>query len=330
MTAVAPVTVRELSFDDPTLPAVWGRLFATSDTRQLSQTFDWQRVWQAFYPPPRMLLLAADRGGETVAIAPLYAIEGMVFFLGVGEADQHDFLGAAHDPDVLSALLAAARDLTPGFLGFKLHFIPEPSRTTAALPVAAERLGLEILEVGDLVSVRVDIANDPAAVRAAVSRSMRKAENYFRKQGELTVQCLTTAAEVTPFLPEFFAMHVARWRLKGIDSQFLQPPSRGFLERWIEVSADRGWLRFVRLDWNGQSLGMDLNWHHEGTQFSGQWVFAIEQASRSPGQILLRHSVLLALEAGMQTYDLGLGDQAYKFRLPAQTTVCRTWGLYPP
>lgn len=327
--AAAPVTVRRLSFDDPTLPARWAAAFAASDMRAITQTLEWQRTWWSVYARGTLLLLAAERHGETVAIAPLFCDEGMVFFTGVGEADWHDVLGAGHDPDVLAALLAAARDLAPDFVGFKLHFIPEFSRTAAALAVAAERLGLDRFEMDSIVSVMVDIAADPEAVRRAVSRSMRKAENFFTKNGDMVVRQLTTAAEVLPLLPEFFEMHVARWRLKGIESGFLRPDMRSFLEKWIAVSAAAGWLRVVRLEWNGATLGIDLNWHFGTTQHSGQWVFDIRFMSRSPGQILLRHSVLMALDAGMHTYDLGLGDQAYKFRLPNRTVACPTWGLYP-
>ena len=86
----------------------------------------------------------------------------------------------------------------------------------------------------------------------------------------------------------------------------------------------------IRLEWTGVTLGMDMNWHYRGTQFSGRLVFALEHAKLSPGQVLLRQSTLLALEEGMHTYDLGLGDQAYKFRLPSDITICHTWGLYPP
>jgi hypothetical protein len=64
------------------------------------------------------------------------------------------------------------------------------------------------------VSVVLDIAADPDVVRGAVSRSMRKAENFFRKNGDLVVQRLTTAAEV---LPEFVRMHAARWGLDPPD-----------------------------------------------------------------------------------------------------------------
>jgi CelD/BcsL family acetyltransferase involved in cellulose biosynthesis len=221
-------------------------------------------------------------------------------------------------------------DRVPGFLGFELYFVPECSRTTAALALAAKQIGLNVFEMNSIDSVRVDIAADPDAVRKAVSRSMRKAENQFRQRGDLVIQHLTTAKEVLPLLPEFYDMHIARWRLKGIESGFLRPEVRQFLERWVEVSADRGWLRFIRLEWNGDTLGMDMNWHYRLTQFSGLWVFALEHAKQSPGQVLLRQSTLLALDAGMHTYDLGLGDQAYKFRLPSERITCFTWGLYPP
>lgn len=327
--ARAPVTVRQIAFDAPGLHEVWARVLAASDTRSITQTLAWQRTWWSVYARGTLLLLAAERDGETVAIAPLFCDSGMVFFTGVGEADWHDILGEAHDADVLTSILEAAMRLAPGFVGFKLHFIPARSRTVPALAAAAERLGLDRYEQDSMVSVEVDLAADPAAVRRAVSRSMRKAENFFRKNGELVVQWLTTADEVLPLVPEFVEMHVARWRLKGIESGFLRPEVRTFLERWLAVSADAGWLRVLRLTWNGRTLGMDLNWHFGTTQQSGQWVFDIAYMSRSPGQILLRHSVLMALDSGLQTYDLGLGDQAYKFRLPSRTVACPTWGLYP-
>jgi len=325
-----PITVRELSFDDSNLPAAWARLLEASDTKLLSQSFEWQRVWHQTLRRGSLLLLAADRNGTIAAIAPFFTEAGMVYFLGVGEADSHDFLGDGHDPKILTALLQEAIGRVPDFLGFELHFIPEYSRTGPALAQAAKDLGLNVFEKSSIDSVRVDITADPTAVRQAVSRSMRKAENHFRQRGDLVIKLLTTAADVLPLLPEFFELHIARWRLKGIESDFLRPQVRRFLERWVEVSADCGWLRFIRLEWNGGMLGMDMNWHYGWTQFSGPWVFALEHAKQSPGQVLLRQSTLLALDAGMHTYDLGLGDQAYKFRLPSERVTCFTWGLYPP
>jgi len=325
-----PITVRELCYDDQHLPALWNSLLERSDARPVTQTLEWQRVWWSTHGRGRLLLLAAERGGETIAIAPLFAEHGMIFFVGASSADYHDVLGTAHEPAVLAELLAAARNRTPDFLGFRLHFIPEYSRTAPALRVAAEQLDLVVYDENGMVAVTVDLGTDPNTVLRSVSRSMRKAEDFFRKAGDFVVRRIETSAEALPLLPEFYEMHVARWRLLGIDSQFLVPARRTFLERWVAISAERGWLRLLHMQWKGATLGIDWNWHQGGTQHSGPWAFAIEHQKRSPGQVLLRQAVLMALEANMHTYDLGLGDEAYKFRLPCRAVACPTIGLYPP
>jgi CelD/BcsL family acetyltransferase involved in cellulose biosynthesis len=329
VTAAAAIMVRELSFDEPGLPDLWARLLAASPVRPITQTFEFQKLWWETYEVEQLLLLAAERNGETVAIAPWFATGGMVFFLGVGEADYHDIVGAGHDPDVVTALLAAAAERAEDFEGFKLHFFPESSPTPAALEAAAGRFALDLHEMGDIVTVVVDVAADPAAVRRAVSGSMNKREGWFRQRGGIRVQPLTTAAEVLPLLPEFFEMHIARWRAKGVESNYLRPEVRAFLERWVEASAARGWLQALRLEWEGRTLAMEFSWEYESRQYCGQWAFPLADARRSPGQVLLRHSVLQAIDRGVTVYDQGLGDQDYKFHLPNRTTTCTTWGLFP-
>lgn len=330
MSDAAGVTVRPISFDAPGLHRLWNDLLTRSDTRPISQTYEFHRVWAGVYPVEQVLLLAAERAGEVVAIAPLYVAGGMVFFHGSGEADYHDIIGAGHDPDVVTALLAAAADLAEDFVGFKLHHVSEHSRTTDALEIAAERLGLRIYEMGYWCTVVVDMAGDPAAVRKAVSHSMRKREGWLRQRGDLKVQPLHTAAEVRPHLPEFYEMHVARWRTKGVESIYATAEAREFLERWIEVSAANDWLRALRVEWEGRTLGMEFAWEYDRRQFCKLWTFSLADARRSPGQILLRNSVLQALDRGVTEYDQGLGDQDYKYRLPSRTVTCTTWGLFPP
>lgn len=329
MTAGGTIAVREFSFEEPDLPDVWARLLAASPVRPITQTFAFQRAWRETYEVEQPLLLLAERDGVPVAIAPLFAAGGMVFFIGVGEADYHDIIGAGHDADVVTALVQAAADRAEDFEGFKLHFFPEESATPAALAEAGRRLGLALHEMGDIVTVVVDLAADPAAVRRAVGGSMNKREGWFRQRGGIRVQPLTTAAEVLPLLPEFFAMHVARWESKGIESTYLRPEVRTFLERWVEVSATQGWLRALRLEWEGRTLAMEFSWEYESRQYCGQWAFPLADARRSPGQVLLRHSVLQALDRGVTIYDQGLGDQEYKFHLPNRTVTCTTWGLFP-
>ena len=325
-----PITVREWSYDDPLLPSLWDSLLARSDTKPVTQSLEWHQAWWASRGRGRLLLLAAELAAEPVAIAPLFADHGMVFFVGAGEADCHDMLGVVHDPAVLASLLATAQALAPGFLGIRLHFLPEASRTAAALRMTADHLGWNVVHERLDHGVLVDLAADPAAARQAVGRSMRKTEDALHRAGDFEVRRIETAGEALPLLPSLFEMHIARWKARGVDSIFLDPARRDFLERWVALSADRGWLRMIHLLWNGVSLGIDLNWHYRGTQHSGPWAFDTAHQKHSPGQVLLRQAVLMALESGMHTYDLGLGDEAYKFRLPCRVVSCETVGLYPP
>ena len=55
--------------------------------------------------------------------------------------------------------------------------------------------------------------------------------------------------------------------------------------------------------------------------------FAIDLAQRSPGEVLLRHLLLAALEEGAHTFDFGLGSEPFKFRFATQANHVKKWGL---
>lgn len=324
------ITTHILSgFDDPRCPpAAWERLLARSDTSVVFLTRSWLRAWWETVGEGDLLLVAAERAGELVAVAPFYAIGGMVFFLGCGESDYLDFVGDIGDPDVLAALLRTARDRVPAFIGFRLHGLVDRSRTAGRLMAAAPTLGLECVEENSIPAVEVDLAGQSDAICRATGRSMSKREEAFRRRGAFEVHRMCGAAAIRPHLPAFYVQHLARWQTKQIESPYAQVPQRAFLERLLEAGEAGGWLRFLRLDLDGRPVAFEFAWHYRGIHYSAPWCFAIEEARHSPGHVLLRQSLLAALDAGLRTYDLGIGDQDYKFRLPARVKTCYTYGLY--
>jgi CelD/BcsL family acetyltransferase involved in cellulose biosynthesis len=317
-------------FDDPRCPpAAWDRLLARCETPTPFLTRPWLCAWWETLGQGDLLLVAAERAGELAAVAPLYANEGMVFFVGCGESDYLDFIGDVGDPDVLAALVRTARDRAPGFVGFQLHGLVDRSRTPGRLSATAPGLGLMCVEERSIPAVEVDLAEQADAIRQAVGRSMGKREEAFRQRGDFQVHRLCMAAAIRPHLPAFFEQHRARWRAKQIDSPYEQAGQRAFLERLLDAGEAGGWLRFLRLDLDGRPVAFEFAWHYGGVHYSAPWCFAIEEARHSPGHVLLRQSLLAAVDAGLTTYDLGIGDQDYKFRLPARVKTCTTWGLYP-
>src|SRR6516164_5530014 len=130
-------------FDDPRCPpAAWERLLRESDTPAVFLTRPWLRAWWATLGDGELLLIAAERGGELVAVAPFYAQDGMVFFVGCGESDYIDFLGDVRDPAILAAILRTARDHAHDFVGFRLHGLLQQSRTAERLQAVARDVSL--------------------------------------------------------------------------------------------------------------------------------------------------------------------------------------------
>lgn len=322
-------------FDDPRLGEdEWMRLLATGDTNVLSLTWHWCRSWweTSRWEPTgsaTLLLVAAERGGRIFAVAPLFALEGMIFFVGAGISDYLDFIGDIESADTLCAMLAAAREHAPDFCGFRLHHVPERSRTASFLHTAAPMLGLECHFENDIAGVEIELSQQREGVIEAIGGRMRKREDKLSQSGTLIVRQERELDAIRGLLERFYALHVSRWESREKPSQFAQPWQRVFLERFLESVAELGWNRFLWLEWNGEFLAATVDWYYGGAHFSGPWCFSLDYAKFSPGQVLLRRMVMAALDAGLDRLDLGTGDQAYKLRLPAKVTMCETWGLYP-
>ncbi len=300
------------------------------DTQTIFQTWHWLRAWWESMGEGDLLLVAAEREGQTVALAPLYVHNRMVYFVGSGESDYLNFIGDISDPDVLVGLLTATREGAPGFLGFEFFQIPAASQSGLYLRGAAQRLGLECELLNEYPAVEIDLAGQTAAVETAINHSMLTREAFFCRHGTISIRQFADHAAIRPFLQQFFAQHFERWEKKGQLSPFADPKQRTFLERFLELAADTDWIRFLTIEWQGQLLASEFAWYYRGTHYSGPWCFDIKQANHSPGQVLLRQSLLSALAADLRRYDLGLGDQPYKLRLPVQVKSCCSWGLYPP
>jgi len=331
-TAMSAIQIHILTgFNDPRLGHdEWMRLLAQGDTNVLSLTWHWCRSWWETLGSGKLLLTVAERDGRIFAIAPLFALEGMIFFAGAGVSDYLDFIGNIESADILRAMLETAREQVPGFCGFRFHLVPERSRTASLLHAVAPQLGLECHFVKDIAAVAIDLVQQRDGVIAAISGRMRKREDKLRRTGTLIIRHETEIAAIRRLLDRFYALHIARWEGAETTSPFTLPGQRAFLEKFLESVADLEWNRFTWLEWNGEILAGTMDWHYRETHFSGPWCFSVQHSDFSPGQVLLRQMVMAAMDAGLNTLDLGTGDQAYKLRLPARMMKCETWGLYLP
>ena len=330
--ATPAVTARLLwGFDDPSFgPDAWGALLHQGDTDVVYLTWHWQRSWWETLGCGQLVLIAAERAGRVVAVAPFYADSGMIFFVGSGVSDYLDFIGDIGDADVLDALLRTARAQVPNFVGFRLHCVLATSRTGARLRAAAGRLGLQCYEEKRWRASLVDLAGDPERVRASASdRRVLRPQRYFDQRGTLTLRQFHDRAAILPHLETFYEQHISQWATADDESPFVERARRAFFEHLTRTAAETGWLRFSLLDWDGRPIAFEYGSCYAGTYFGGPSSAAGDLARRSPGQVLLRHLLLRSLDERVETYDLGIGDDPYKFLFATGLRHICTWGLYP-
>ena len=327
MRAAAVRTQVLKGFDDPALgPEQWNRLLGGGDL--VYMTWQCQRAWWETLGRGELLLIAAERNGRTVALAPFYTEARMVYFVGSSfELDYLDFLGDVSDPDVLDALLETARDCVPGFRGFQFYFVPDATGTGERLQGAARRLGLSCYCEDEMPAPVLDLAGQ--SPHLAEKKSLARYERRLRREGEVEVRHLRDGEAILPQLNEFFAQHMARWQGTGNPSRFLYAKSRAFFERLTCAAGRTDWLRFTRVDWKGRPIAFHHGLCFRGRFFFGTSSFALDVARYSPGQVLLRHLLLAAMGEGASTFDFGTGPAPFKLRFATRVARVRTWGLYP-
>ena len=319
-------------FDDPSFgPMQWEQLLSRTDSDIVYMTWHWQRAWWEAYGTGGLLLITAERNGEVVALAPFYSDQGMIFFgSSQFESDYLDFVGDVSDPQVLDALLCAARDATPGFVGFRFFFVPDRFGNGHRLQQAARRLEFEFYEEDGDPAPLLNIENVPSyAASLANQKRLRKLERYFLRGGELHIQQFVQGQEVIPQLSEFFQQHISRWDGTRNPSRFLSQQVRRQFQRFTDLAANTGWLRFTRMEWQGRAIAFHYGLLYRGRYFWGPASFASDLSRYSPGMVLLRHLLLGAIRDRARVFDFGTGDAPFKVTFSNQIEHVHTWGLYP-
>jgi len=326
------ITTRVLDgFDDPTFgPEQWEQLLAAQNRDIVYLTWQWQRAWWDTFACSDLLLILAERDGKPVALAPLYADSGMIYFVGTGfESGYLDFVGDISDEDLLDAILACARDSVPDFQEFRFHFISDSSQTGAHLQSVSEKHGLVCYDDEVIEAPILELALRPEAAQAAIKKKdALHHERLLRRDGKLDVHSFSDGESILPQLTEFFEQHSARWLAKSESARFSDSVQRQFIERLTELAAHTGWLRFVRIDFDGRPIAFQYGFCYRGRYTREISSFAIDMARYAPGQVLLRQSFLAAIEEGAHTFDFGIGEQAYKSRFATKVDHVRTWALY--
>jgi len=317
------------NFDDPLLDQpIWEQLIDHNDIKSVFLTKAWLSTWWDIFGRGRLLLIVAFIDETPVALAPLFADSGMIYFVGSGASDYLDLIGNPSNSHVLQAMLEAARNATADFVGFRFYHIPGRSSTRKRLKSVSSSINLNFFDEGGMVAPVLDLKQNYEQILS--KKSLKRHHNYFTREGNIEVKHLTKTEDILPLLDVFFQQHISRWEITPYPSLFLDTSQCEFYKHLVRAGSKAGWLRFTSVYWNEQPIAFHFGFSYRGVYLWYKPSFEIKLAKRSPGEVLLKQLFIAANQENDDVFDFGLGDEAFKNRFANRIEKVVTVGMYLP
>jgi CelD/BcsL family acetyltransferase involved in cellulose biosynthesis len=222
--------------------------------------------------------------------------------------------GEAATLDALRALLAEGWDAVV------LGHVPEGSPT---LDWARAQPGVSVAPFGVSVATRLagDWEAELAGLRKKLVADTRRCRRRLEEQhGEVRYERVRdpeTAAATLAFIAE---RQRARRAELGDFSPFEREQVRGFFGELVERALDDPRLHLSRLTVGDQVAAAHLGWAQPDRFLYYMPTFAPDLARFAPGRLLLFELLRESVEADVELFDLGAGDEGYKHELPLERT----------
>ncbi len=298
---------------------------------QVFMTWHYQKAWWEVFGRGKLIIISAFEKNELIAIAPLFADEGMVYFVGSGGSDYLHFIGDTSSEAVLETMLKLAIKEVTGFLGFLFYHVPAAIKLHEKLNAISQKCGWNFYIEDEQIAPIMSIIEFPLQAKEAVNKkSLLRHEAWFNRNGNLSVQHLSNTSEILPWLEPFFEQHRQRWSVTAYPSLFNDDKQCLFYKKLAEAAGQSGWVRFTVLLFNQNPIAFHFGFMYHAKFLWYKPSFDIGLAKQSPGEVLLKQLLTNAIETGAEIFDFGLGDEAFKQRFATHNNKVINIGMYPP
>jgi CelD/BcsL family acetyltransferase involved in cellulose biosynthesis len=151
------------------------------------------------------------------------------------------------------------------------------------------------------------------ATRSANFRSeLRRRRRRLEREHDLSFRRTEDPAALDRDLSTFFDLHDRRWGPRG--GSGFSASMRALHLVFARSALARGWLRLWTMELEGRPAAAWYGWRCGHRYSYYQSGFDPRWADRTPGTVLLAHTIEQAAEEGATVYDLLWGDERYKDR----------------
>lgn len=300
------------------LQGEWDALFARCTDRNPFLGFDWAISWLGSVGASvRPLVIVVREEARVRAIAPLCVNESRVLtFIGYPQSDYADFiLDRDADPaSVLELVLAEVFSRRASWRVAVLDQLGEERSSVSALREALIRGGYPFrYEKGDACAA-MDLGDPKAATKQYSKSNMSNYINWYRRNGDFRFEVIEDEAVALDRLESLFEQHIERWNGTSTPSSFLRAGMKEFYRDFFRRMHPKGHVRICALRLDEGFLALYLYFELDGVMYMYKPTYNREYSKRSPGQVILRLLLDVALERGVREMDFTRGDEGYKHR----------------
>ncbi len=293
------------------------------DTGQLFGTREWLQTWRRHEQPGAVVQLVCRRSDGSLAgmlwLSVIRRFPTVLRPLGPWPAPAASVLCAEEDRPWVTRNLLAQLQATPGWdvalLDVDAPLPPLRRGVIETSPVSSYR----IVDLSGRTWDEV-LAGSSKNSRHAYKRRLRR----LHEQHTVEFRRTTSPDRLTDDLDVFLRLHWNRW---GDRTFLLTPERRPFLQDFAATALNQDRLSLWFLDLDGQPAAAQLSFRCGAEEFA--FMSALDPAYREEhaGIAVLFHSIGVAIDEGMQQFNMLRGDEDYKDRLPNRDRPMRHFAL---
>lgn len=313
----------------------WTKVWSADPHAELFTNFDWlAAIAQAYGEGLTPCCPVITRAGEPVAILPVGVRDGVLNFLSSPRGDFNDLIFAADgkrafgDADLEEVCRLALSALDDSSLAWRnaclenvvedawllkavRTTVPETAATFPCRPFVAEH------GVGPAVQLT---EGTPEELKKKLCRkkTTKRRRNQLERLGNLEFVSTFPQDELSQARKLFINLHCERRRAAGDESFLEDENGQRFLEGILQGPTQHSAkLSALRLD--GQDIALCLGLESDGRYSYYAPTFDAEWSKYAAGDVLLSFMLEDAIDRGVEVFDFGLGNEAYKDRFASET-----------
>ena len=291
----------------------WARLAESAGN--LFATWEWSELWWRHYGGERPLCIAVLREDDEIdALVPLFVWSRRPLrtlrLLGHGHGDRLGPICADHDAPTATRALRVALAAEPHDLFVGDWVAGERNWTAAVGGRVVRSTGYPILDLGD-DSWPEFLARQSQRFR----KSVRLGQNRLERAGEVSYR-YAEPSTLERDLDAAFRLHVARFAEHA--GCLFCGEHEAFQREFAAVALERGWLRLLLLEIDGEPVGSEYGFFFQGAYYAYQGGRDPKWDRESVGFLLEVESIRRTLEEGGLEYRFLGGEEDYKYRYAAK------------